>query len=256
MPIFDYRFTKVYFGDYCLTDHFAVMNVKRPFSKKTIELVDLPGRDGAVVGSMTYDPVVITMDLAVVGGNRGQRSDRMRELAALFNNEEPQYLWFTDDHDDPGMRYPCYASGGDIERYINLDNIVGVTFTCPEAAAYGALVTETVNAGATVTMDVDGNYPTKPTITIQNAVPYSGVVGITDTWSDGSYTYSNMLEIPLSANASEIVIDCEKRTVFVDGVSTVPTLLSDWFSFVPGSHSIAQVPGSGDVTIEYYERWL
>lgn len=255
-----YHKTQVWFDGYNLTEHFVVQNLVRPFSKKNIDLVTLPGRDGAVIGNTTYEPVEISMDLVILDESRGMRSEIMRDLALLFNTDEPKRLQFSDEGSEPGMFYLAVANGGDIQRFVGADRIEGVTFTCPEPAMYGDLITLNISSMMTETFFVEGNYPTRPTITCANAVRDSttGLWGVRHTADiDTTRQIAADLKIPLpNDSATNLVIDCTKRTVRRGSVNTVPTIDSDWFIMSPGEHAISQNLGEGAVTVTYYERWL
>lgn len=264
MAMNEFHKTKVYFDGYELTKHFVVQNLQRPFAKKNIDLVTLPGRDGAIIGNTTYDPVEITMDLVILDESRGKRSDIMRELALLFNTDEPKRLHFSDEGEDPGLFYLAVANGGDIERFIGADRITGITFTCPEPAMYdGDVRVETIpynsQSAASLEFDVAGNYPTSPVFTGTVTGNDQNNFGLLHYMRDdkGAILISEELLIPLrTGGETRITIDCTKRTVREGSVNTIPSLYSDWFTFLPGKHEVMFNYGSGDLEMTFYERWL
>ena len=137
-----------------------------------------------------------------------------------------------------------------IDSFTNADSVV-VSFRLLEAAAYGDTVTKTVPSGGSLTFTVDGTYPTKPTITANAARDGSSQVwGLRLDNGDFLHVATG------SESARDVVLDCENRTLTVQGAVALPTLDSDWFELAPGTHTLTMDKGTGAATVTYKERWL
>ena len=51
-------------------------------------------------------------------------------------------------------------------------------------------------------------------------------------------------------------LDMSERVVKINNSYSLPTLTSDWFVLAPGSHTIQNYLGSGQLVLKYRERWL
>lgn len=238
--------TTVTFGTTDLTATYLVTNVQRPLGVRTIGLVDIPGRDGQALGNVTYDTVEISMDVIIMGGTHEERSDSMRNLAAILSSREPVKLAFSDDGSKYYMAVP---NGGEIQRYIDADYISAVTFTCPDPAMFGEIKSETMDSDS-ITIEVEGNYPTKPTITCAKATNGDGNV-----WGV-RLDNQDFVHMALSTSDVKASIDCENRVAMEGSRHSLITLDSDWLVLDPGEHTITLDQGTGYPTITWQERWV
>ena len=129
-----------------------------------------------------------------------------------------------------------------------------MTFIAIEPAAYGETRTATVPSGGSVTITVNGTYPTRPTFYASAAVrdSSSSVWGI-------RHGGGNYIHIPTGSGASRRVdIDCAKRVATITASRTVvlPTLDSDWIELNPGQNTLSNDKGTGACTGTWVERWL
>ena len=241
--------TTVTFNAANITRDYIVMNVQRPFAVRTHQLVNVPGRNGAVLGNSTFDVVEITMDIGLAGDSRANRATELRDLAAILNTDSPVQLSFSDD---AGKYYLAMGSGGNQTMYINADRIEGVTFTCPDPIMFGASRTESFSGGS-ATISTLGNMP------CDVSLQFSTVSGNSDNlFIVQDDTTGFQIEVPIPSGTTPTVsIDCKTRSVLVGGVSAVPTIASDWFEgFTAGSRTFSIFGGSGTGTITVQDRWV
>lgn len=231
----------VRFGNYRITDKFIVGNLVKGFAKRNISTIDVPGRDGAVLGSTTLSPVDITMTLTHISTTPAERFSAFSELASKLNVSKPTALYISEY---PSAHYMVVPSGGDLTRYVGAESFE-LTFTALDPVMYSDMPSGWIG----LSVDVRGNYPTAPTITISSAVASDGVFGL--SVNGGTF------DIPIADTVSHtIVIKTSGRTVTVDGTNVLPSLASDWPVLNPGSNTISITSGSGNVTGQYGERWL
>lgn len=209
---------------------------------------DVLGRDGTVYMGGSLIGGNISVKLSVIRKTPAQRREDLSTLFMWLDVDEPKWL-VTDDQ--PGISYKAIPSGDmPIDSFTNADSVV-VNFRLLEAAAYGDTVTATVPSGGSLTFTVDGTYPTKPTITARATRNSTSLV-----WGlrldDGDFLHV----ATGSSSARNIALDCENRTLTVQGAVALPTLDSDWFELAPGEHTITMDNGTGAATVTYKERWL
>lgn len=209
---------------------------------------DVSGRDGSVFMGGKLNGGTITVPLTIVDKDMEKRRSTLSNLYMILDVDEPKLLVMPEV---PDLAYKAIPQNAVKEsRYIDGDTVT-VTFQLTEAAAYGNTVTLTVPSGGSVTFNVDGTYPTKPTITA-NAVRNSSSLVWGLRLDDGDFLHVQTG----AAAARSIVLDCENRTLTVQGAVALPTLDSDWFALTPGEHTITMDNGTGAATITYQERWL
>ena len=241
--------TTVTFNSSTLTASYTVMNVQRPFAVRTHELLDVPGRNGAILGNSKFDVAEISMDILLTQSSRKLRADALRALATILTTDEPKQLSFSDDD---GKYYLAIASGGQILPYIDADVVEGVTFTCADPIMFGAN-REQAFAGGAATISTLGNMPCDVSFDFSTVTGGAGdIISITETLT------GKKLQIPIENGTTPAVkIDCRARTVLVGGNSAVPTLASDWFEgWTNGSHAFTVDVGSVTGKIKVQDRWV
>ena len=190
----------------------------------------------------------ITVPLTTVDKDLQERREALSSLYKILDVDEPKMLVLAEM---PDLAFKAIPQNAVKERrYIDGDTVT-VTFQLVEAAAYGDTVTKTVPSGGSLTFTVDGTYPTKPRITASATRDGSSQVwGLKLDNGDFLHVATG------SASARNVVLDCENRTLTVQGDVALPTLDSDWFELSPGEHTIAMDKGTGAATVTYIERWL
>lgn len=209
---------------------------------------NVPGRDGTVFMGGKLDGGTITVPLTIVDEDMEQRRATLSNLYMILDVDEPKLLVLPEV---PDLSYKAIPQNAVQEsRYIDGDTVI-VSFQLVEAAAYGDTVTKTVPSGGSITFTVDGTYPTKPTITANAARD-----GSSQVWGLKLDNGAFLHVATGSASARDVVLDCENRTLTVQGAVALPTLDSDWFELAPGTHTLVMDKGTGAATVTYKERWL
>lgn len=121
---------------------------------------------------------------------------------------------------------------------------VKVTITA-DPVGYGLTEFATLAAG-TNALAVSGTHPARPKITLTAT---SGVpsVKLQDTGEE-------LALVSAPGAGAAVVVDCESRTVTVNGQKSRVTLSSDFFELEPGDRTIVVANASG--SIEYRERYV
>ena len=237
----------VTFNGYDLTADYIVGNLVRSFSTRDVQQIDVPGMDGAIFASASYEPVVISMDVTALSSSPTERSNALRRLAAALSVREPSPLAISDDG---GKYYLAVPNGGDLARYKGAESFP-LEFTAFDPVMYGDEKTATVPSGGSVSITVGGNYRAMPSIAASSARCNS----TTRLWT---LTFgSSVFEVRCpNTNATAIVADSEHRSLTVAGSASIPTLGSDWPALEPGTHTVRNSSGSGACTLTWRERWL
>lgn len=209
---------------------------------------DVLGRDGTVYMGGSLIGGNISVKLSVIRKTPAQRREDLSTLFMWLDVDEPKWLVMDDQ---PGISYKAIPSGDmPIDSFTNADSVV-VNFRLLEAAAYGDTVTKTVPSGGSLTFTVGGTYPTKPTITANAARD-----GSSQVWGLKLDNGAFLHVATGSASARDVVLNCENRTLTIQGAVALPTLDSDWFELAPGTHTLTMDKGTGAATVTYKERWL
>ena len=209
---------------------------------------DVLGRDGTVYMGGSLIGGNISVKLSVIRKTPAQRREDLSTLFMWLDVDEPKWLVMDDQ---PGISYKAIPSGDmPIDSFTNADSVM-VNFRLLEAAAYGDTVTKTVPSGGSLTFTVDGTYPTKPTITANAARD-----GSSQVWGLKLDNGAFLHVATGSASARDVVLNCENRTLTIQGAVALPTLDSDWFELAPGTHTLVMDKGTGAATVTYKERWL
>lgn len=236
------------FNNYNIETLFHVGDPAFSILDSQVSAFEVPGRDGMAVRGSRFGPSSVSFALSPKAADPVDRRNAWSELGMKLDVDEPKKLYLPDT---PDRYYKAMPSGPvDVERFVHAD-AGRLTFLLTEPAAYGETKTETVASGVTATLSIGGTYPTKPKITAQSAVrdAAAGVWGV----SSGS---SSMKVDTRRDEGVRVVIDCEAGTCTVGYVARMLTLDSDWFVFNPGTVWVKNDKGSGDVNVEWTERWL
>lgn len=230
-----------------LTDLFTVeYHVERQLASWEPQLVDVPGRDGAIVGGSRAAATTVSMSLYAVGGTREQRQASMRTLAAALAVREPKQLVLSDEGGLWRMAMP--TDEVPMSAFLNADS-VQVAFVCPDPWLYGETRTATVPSGGSATIDVGGTAPTWPTITA------SATGGSQGTWILTTETGSGIYAAIASGATRSLSADCAKRVVTVNQTNVMLPPSYDWPELTPGEHTLTMTQGTGAATVTWVERW-
>ena len=210
----------------------------------TRDLVTVPGRDGAVLRGTQLGTRTIVLKARINAGSRepADITSAWAEIAPLLYAREPRALDIGD-----GRYYMAVLTGASPIEFHAYYGSVELTFECPDAYGHGARLEAQIPGS----LFSGGNCPSAPVIRCENAVrnSSSGLWGV--RIDDGDY-----IRVAMGGGAHSVVIDCEHRTVTLDGSTAMITLESDWLEVEPGAHTVAIDQGSGSGTIEWTEKWL
>lgn len=237
--------TTVTFNGSELTERFVVADLSRRLIPRTVAMEKVGGMDGEVYRGVTLDSMEISMTLTALG-DAYDRSNALRSLAQVLNVAEPCPLYISDDN---GKHYLAVPTGGDVDRWLGAER-TEVTFVAPEPAMYGYRQGVTVPSGGSANITVYGNTYTRPDISATATRGSSGLWGL--RVDGGDY-----LRVALpTASATSVLVECDRRNLYVGGNVALPTLDSDWLVLTPGTHTISMDQGTGDCSLTWNERWL
>ncbi|WP_295911014.1 distal tail protein Dit [uncultured Bifidobacterium sp.] len=234
----------VTFDGHELSQSYLVAEVDRKPSGQTVATQTIVGRDGVVATGARANSTTVAMTIVARDPQQARRREVMRDLRAWLACSEPKPLAFADDE---GLYYLAIPQGITETRFLNAI-AWRVTFLIPQP--YLLSPNKTVVVGSE-SFHYSGSAAARPIVTLANVTPASGVVGVT---LDGQ----QVMQVPLAAAASTVVIDCgeDARTVLVDGSASMLTTGSDWWEITPGVHSAAVTTGTATMSVEWRERWV
>ena len=204
--------------------------------------------DGSRVRGMRLGCPEVSVQLVAKPVQGESFREALSDLCAWLNVDGPRKLVLGDDH---GLWRMCVPTGAPSIGDAKWNDRVTVTFLQVEPALYGIEREVTVPDGGTLRFVVGGDYPTKPTMSSDEAVrdPTTLLWGL--RLDDGDVM---RVKVPV-ATASTVRMDCAERTCEVNGATTIPTLQSDWFAFKPGAHELRNDQGTGACVVRWHERW-
>lgn len=237
------------YGGIDYTEILEVASVEMPALPKTSpDLRYATGRDGALLASNPFEPLEIKVKARLVTDTIDPRDIQRKwaETAATMRHSEPQPLSLSDGiwrmavlTDETKLEFKSYSA------------FATLTFLCPDPIAYGDEYEIIVPSGGSVTFNVGGTYPARPTVSASAVRDAASLVwGIRLDGEDFLHIATG------SASARGVEVDCGARTCIVNSEPSLPTLDSDWLAFEPGTHTIVNDEGSGAATVTYRERWL
>jgi len=206
------------------------------------------GRDGALLAGNPLEPLEIKVKarLAIDSIDPREIQRAWALVAAGMRTEGPRQLNLTNDV----YRMAVLTDAVPLE-YNSYSAIAELTFVCPDPVAYGDERTVTVPSGGSVTFEVGGTYPAKPTIAADAVRD-----GTSEVWGvrldDGDYIHV----ATGSSSAREVEVDSDRRTCTIEGDPSMITTDSDWLVLDPGMHTLAMDKGTGAATVTFVERWL
>lgn len=206
------------------------------------------GRDGALLAGNPLEPLEIKVKarLAIDSIDPRDIQRAWALVAAGMRTDGPRQLNLTADV----YRMAVLTDAVPLE-YNSYSAIAELTFVCPDPVAYGDERTVTVPSGGSVTFEVGGTYPAKPTIAADAVRD-----GTSEVWGvrldDGDCIHV----ATGSSSAREVEVDSDRRTCTIEGDPSMITTDSDWLVLDPGMHTLAMDKGTGAATVTFVERWL
>lgn len=235
------------FGGTDLTRWLEAPSVERPVvAEAALDLIDVPGRDGALLNGGRLRPLVLTVSGTLVGDTAAEVEASRRALAgALLSGGETRRLVLPDDD---AVFYDAVLSGSSSLSRGRERPRATLRFSVPDACGWGAGErSATIAANYAVTLDVGGNAATRPTISA-TALRASVTAGTSHDGARAELTLSGLTA------GDAVAIDMSREAVEVNGLAAYPSLASDYWALAPGRTEVFLYGAEGTVT--WRERWV
>lgn len=266
------------FNGHDLSDLFIVGRPQRHLVAWEPDLIDMPAGFGSLFAGTHPQAMEVSIALTTMAETLEERLAAWSTLNGWLYVTEPKELYLSDEtfvwtteYTLPLMRYAVPSGGVDIDYAHNCEQ-ASVRFVCPDPRAVAILRIDgtgdpsifSPSTGGTI----NGVYGTAPTglrirMTGVHGSNYTDKfrVSIVTTDADGNRVpeFSGRYDFDINRNASQtIVIDSEKRTLTVDGVTTMmPPENAEWVRICGGYNvTISATAGGCDtITTEFVPRW-
>ena len=268
---------KAWFDSHDLSTLFKVAPPERNLVTWEPTLIDSP-RYGAIAAGTKAQPLQIALTLTTFADTLEGRLADLHTLAGWLAVDEPKELVLTDERPyypstwNSRMLRFALPTGTPQITYAHNAASAKVTFVCPDARGYATdgeydpsipfpsridqrteFVTP-ISSSHVVTLR--GTAPTEASIEIVNAQGNSNGV-FEMRFRDTGTNSSSCITLPISASEQvDVVLDCENRTLTIDGVQVFNPLV-DWMRFKCGSsYEVSCTKGDyGNCQITYFTRW-
>lgn len=238
------------FGDVCLEELGIVVEyVHDDPPEARVDTTEVPGMDGVMATGSTLAERTITLDCRAFESEWGDFDSLMERLALLVGKCRELEV-----RSHPGEAYTAYLTSiaeGEREGGRGIGSFT-MTFMAPDPTRRGRVRRASVQPGEGVHVVIGGTCVTNASVSVSGAVrdPESLVWGM-------RFDEDEFVHVALSSDTPrDIEIDCEERTVSVDGENVMLTLDSDWIWLEPGIHTARMDQGTGDAVITWTERSL
>ena len=172
-----------------------------PFNFETTYARDAPER-GAILMQQKLGTTSVSFDIGITG-TAAERRMKLSTLASWLNVTRPKTLVLP----DTSWFYMAVPDGQiTTERGIN-GEIAHVAFTLTDPVAFGEYRLVTFSSGSQASFSVGGNYPTRPTITINaTSDTTSRLFGLSHNFT------SNYMDFYMGNMSSRVLeFDCDRR---------------------------------------------
>lgn len=210
----------------------------------SVSSTEVGGADGSAFGSASFDPLEITVRgrfFAPVSGTVQRRAAieaKRRELAGILGKRGLCKLVLDDAPDV--WRWAVLTGGTPLEVAVHSAG-VELTFLCPDPVAYGAKRSKRKPSGGRMLLDVGGNHPAAPVVTVDAD---GGAVSVS---FDGA-----AFEV-LGEHAGAVTVDAVNHVAEVGGRPVPVAIESDYPELAPGRH---EIECARPFKVEWTERWL
>lgn len=230
------------FNGYDFSPYLTVNMSRRIMPPTDADIVDIPGRPGALLRDNKIEPLVIPVSIRLKADVGDNIADLRHILAGMLYTKEAAKLVLPDDEE---RYYMAVVTGDTTLSNLWYTGSTEVDFYCADPLAYGKKGSISV---PNVDFTVKGTYETRPIITCKPAAN-TNFLKITNNKT------GEFLQMNRSFTGDEtVVFDCEKEQATVNGTNKAITLASDFFALKPGVNAILR--SSGDFKAEWRERWL
>lgn len=229
--------------------------------EKSMSLFALASANKSVIPAINYPTKTITVTGKIIGSSVTDLDSRLDTFRSYFNGKNKN---LDIDYDGGTRRYIATASKVSIPRPggLTFANFV-ITFVCVEPFGKATTSTSALSANARTSADYTDAYTflgTAPfqlpvvTITINTVTGGTGHLAFTNDSNDQGIT---LIDKDFQ-NGDVIVIDCEQRSVTINGTAT--DYLGSFPEFPPGSQTMHYNDGftarNFDIDVDYYKRYL
>lgn len=241
----------VMFNGFTLTDDFFVIDVKgRGIFGREINLVSLPGVDGAKYKGSRYPERYIDIDVLFMAGSDQELRKILEEINFKLSTDKPEPLVFSDELD---RTYYAVFSGVQPGEEKNGMYKATITFVCPDPEKNGAEAVFTTETDVPTVITNAGKRPSTPTVTciFESAQSEYEVQLLKE---DGAITK----RVKLAYNFIEgdtLVIDFDKRKAMINEKVNMNAILmlSRWFDIPVGDCTIKTTHKS---TIKFRKKYI
>lgn len=134
-------YAPIVYGTFDLNDGetYTVTNLTKELAGVDVDLITIPGRDGAIRGATTLRPIKITCDIVIEAtpeSGEDRHSANRVALARLTSALTKSGAILVMPGEELSIIYNAVASGGTLKIYPNAFVLEGVTFTVPDG--YGS----------------------------------------------------------------------------------------------------------------------
>lgn len=226
-----------------LADIVIVADVQRGVTGTELSTQVVSGRDGVVVTGARYVQPDVTALLVARDADVAGRREIARQLGAALLKREPKVLSFSSD----GELYYKHAIVRGLPQFNEFvrSGSVLVTWAIEDGVMYGKHRSVAMTGEQSIIVYGTHETPLKISGT---ATPASGLFGV-------QLESGEFVRVPMTEQGN-VVIDSESRTCMIGEAAGQITLESDWLVLPTGNHTLAFDSGSGNLTLEWDERWL
>lgn len=224
------------FNGYTLTDHFFVINDRgRGIVGRELNLVSLPGVDGAKLKGVRYTERTIEIDTLFIAANDAELRKILEEINYILATDKEEALIFSDEPDR--TYYAVFSTAQESEGQNGVYKVT-LTFVYPNPEKEAAETVVTTETNSPTVVKNDGKRAVTPTITCVFESDAS-------TYEIQLLKEDETIEKRIKVNfnfikGDTLVIDFEKRKVIINGKVNMNALLmlSRWFNIPVGEITV------------------
>jgi predicted phage tail component-like protein len=207
-----------------------------------LDTMDVPGRDGTVLNGRRLRPLEVNVTATLVGNTAAEVAEARHALAAVLNTGDTRRLVLPDE---PDLFYNAILSGASSLSRAYERPRASLTFTVPEACAWGSQVRTASLSYGTNYVTVGGNAETWPTYSLTTESTWCS---ISNASGDESYSVQPV------ESGKELTVDMGAETTTYDGAEAYPLIGTDYFPIGPGTVRLLVMWAHG--TVSWRERWV
>lgn len=237
-------------GGHVLNTRFRISNIKRTLPSSRVTVQTVPGGRGEVVADRTMGSRSVSFTLWAFSSDHEKLVDDMANLTAWLFSDVEMELSFSDE----GGRVRRVVLDGDLDfDEYEEKGCVPITLKQPDPYCdVGEPNQSVVPSAGSTTLVLKHGMPPRIKVEASAAVRNSTSLVWGIRFDEGDFLHVKLA----TAGEHSVFIDCEERTVLVDGSVSMVTLDSDWPRLDAGVHTIRMDQGTGDASVTWQERCL